>query len=72
MINNQEIQLFDGTYEQYKNYTPKVAHDTKEDLILLLETKLTEVLSRLSIEPSDELEVEFQRLLAEKRKLNNQ
>ncbi|MGN7402956.1 Vga family ABC-F type ribosomal protection protein [Cytobacillus praedii] len=71
-INNQEIQLFDGTYEQFKNYTPKVAHDTKEDQLLLLETRITEVLSRLSMEPSDELEIEFQRLLAEKRKLANQ
>lgn len=71
-IDNQEIQLFDGTYEQFKNYTPKVAHDTKGDQLLLLETRITEVLSRLSMEPSDELEIEFQRLLAEKRKLSNQ
>ncbi len=71
-INNQEIQLFDGTYEQFKNYTPKAAHDTKEDQLLLIETRITEVLSRLSMEPSDELELEFQRLLAEKRKLANQ
>jgi pleuromutilin/lincosamide/streptogramin A transport system ATP-binding/permease protein len=71
-INNQEIQLFDGTYEEYKNYTPKKARDTQEEQRLLLETRITEVLSRLSIEPSDELELEFQKLLAEKRKLNNQ
>lgn len=69
-IDNQEIQVFDGTYEQYKNYTPKETRDTKEDQLLLLETRITEVLSRLSVEPSDELELEFQRLLAEKRNLN--
>ncbi|EES37184.1 hypothetical protein HMPREF0791_0200, partial [Staphylococcus epidermidis W23144] len=37
---------------------------------LLLETKITEVLSRLSIEPSEELEQEFQNLINEKRNLD--
>lgn len=68
-IDNQEIQVFDGTYKQYKTYAPKETRDTKEDQMLLLETRITEVLSRLSIEPSDKLELEFQRLLDEKRKL---
>ncbi len=35
----------------------------------MIETKISEVLSRLSVEPSEELEKEFQRLLAEKKKL---
>lgn len=69
-IDNQEIQVFNGTYKQYKTYAPKETRDTKEDQMLLLETRITEVLSRLSIEPSDKLELEFQRLLAEKRNLN--
>ena len=41
-----------------------------EDERLLLETKISAVLSRLSIEPSEELEIEFQKLLAKKRKMD--
>lgn len=36
---------------------------------LLLETKITEVLSQLSINPSEQLEQEFQRLLSQKREI---
>ncbi|MBS4176824.1 Vga family ABC-F type ribosomal protection protein [Lederbergia citrea] len=71
-IDNQEIHMFEGTFDEYKHYIPQKKRDTKEDEILLLETKISEVLSRLSIEPSDELEMEFQKLLAEKRKRQEQ
>lgn len=64
-IENEELRVFEGTYQEYKNYEPR---SEEEDNLLLLETKITEVLSRLSIEPSAELEQEFQRLLASKRK----
>ncbi|WP_137744422.1 Vga family ABC-F type ribosomal protection protein [Robertmurraya siralis] len=64
-IENEEIRVFEGTYQEYKTYEPR---SEEEDNLLLLETKITEVLSRLSIEPSAELEQEFQRLLARKRK----
>lgn len=68
-IKQGQIQLFEGTYDEYKRYVPKKNRDVKQDQLLLLETKISEVLSRLSIEPSDELETEFQKLLAEKKKL---
>lgn len=64
-IENEELRVFEGTYQEFKNYEPR---SEEEDNLLLLETKITEVLSRLSIEPSAELEQEFQRLLASKRK----
>lgn len=67
VLENEEIHLFEGTYEEYKNFLPHQERDTEEDHLLLLETKITEVLSRLSIEPSPALEMEFQKLLAEKR-----
>ncbi|WP_027409375.1 Vga family ABC-F type ribosomal protection protein [Anoxybacteroides tepidamans] len=72
VIQDKEIKLFDGTYkqyEQYKNQKHSHSRNTKEDERLLLETKISEVLSRLSIEPNEELENEFQRLLEKKRKL---
>ncbi|WP_044641736.1 Vga family ABC-F type ribosomal protection protein [Risungbinella massiliensis] len=72
VINNAEIEIFDGTYDEYKYYVPQESRDSLEDQRLILETKITDVLSRLSIEPSAELEREFQKLLAEKQKLKSQ
>lgn len=70
VIRDQKIKLFDGTFKQYEQYEHQSKRDAKEDTRLLLETKISEVLSRLSIEPSEELEREFQMLLEEKRKLD--
>ncbi|GGL50835.1 Vga family ABC-F type ribosomal protection protein [Sporolactobacillus putidus] len=69
-IRDQKIRLFEGTYQQYKQEKSKKKREFEKDQRLLLETKITEVLSRLSIEPSEELETEFQRLLKEKRELD--
>lgn len=69
-IENQEIIDFKGNYKQFlnrKNNQPKV--DMKEQQLLLLETKISEVLSKLSLEPTEELELEFQNLLQEKKQL---
>lgn len=70
-IANQQMNVFDGSYEQYKKYTPQVSRDVKAEKLLLLETKIADVLSRISIEPSDELEEEFQQLIKEKRSLQD-
>lgn len=69
-IHNREIELFEGTYKQYKHYEHQKKRNIGEDKRLILETKISEVLSRLSTEPCEELEMEFQRLLEEKRKLD--
>ncbi len=69
-IHNQELELFEGTYQQYKRTQVQQAQERKKDTRLLLETKLSEVLSRLSIEPSEKLEREFEKLLQEKRELD--
>ncbi len=68
-VRNQEIELFEGTYGQFKNKELNNERNVDEDQRLVLQTKISEVLSRLSIDPSEELEKEFQRLLEEKRKL---
>ncbi len=58
--------------ERFKINTPVDIYEfIKEDKKLLLETRITEILSRLSIEPSEELEKEFQNLINEKRNLDN-
>ncbi len=67
-----ELKLFDGSYDQYRERQQLEQQDLpvdKEKQRLLIETRLTEVLSRLSLEPSEELEQEFQKLLAEKKRL---
>lgn len=70
IVRNQKINLFEGSYRQYKNdQTPK-ERDSDKDRRLLLETKISDVLSRLSIEPSEALEKEFEQLLKEKRALD--
>ena len=67
------IRLFEGTYDELQSYVPPEDRNAgKEEERLLLETKISDVLSRLSIEPSEELEQEFQRLIAERRRLEQQ
>ncbi|WP_342536421.1 Vga family ABC-F type ribosomal protection protein [Sporosarcina sp. FSL K6-3508] len=69
-IRDENIYLFEGTYKQYKYSQLQKDRDIDQDENLLLETKISEVLSRLSIEPSETLEKEFQELINEKRELN--
>ncbi|WP_318502483.1 Vga family ABC-F type ribosomal protection protein [Bacillus sp. T3] len=70
-IKDGQLQLFEGPYNEFIQYKPMQAIQVDyEEKRLLIETKITEVLSRLSIEPSPELEIEFQRLLAEKRTMS--
>lgn len=69
-ICNGKMAFFEGNYQQYKNYQPEEKRDSIEDRRLVLETRISEVLSRLSLKPSEELEQEFQELLAEKRKFD--
>lgn len=68
-IEKNEIIDFHGSYEQFKHRNMEVEVDTKEQKLLVIETRISEVLSRLSLEPTDELEEEFQALLKEKRKI---
>ncbi len=73
IIQDQKLHWFEGSFPEYLHTTENKQQqrpDPNEDQRLLLETKITEVLSRLSIEPSEALEEEFQQLLAEKRKLD--
>jgi len=69
-IENKEITLFEGSYQAFKNYVPHKA-DSYEDELQIIETKISEVLSKLSIDPSEELDKEFQYLLAQKKEMEN-
>ena len=65
-IHEERIEGFDGTYEAYKQKEEKPAVTNREEELLLIDMQLSEVLSRLSIEPSQELEETFQALLKQK------
>jgi len=69
LFENKAITLFDGTYKQYEQSKQQKTRNNDEEKRLLIEMKISEVLSRLSIDPSEDLEKEFQKLLAEKRRL---
>ena len=68
-IKEMQIEVFEGTYGEY-NRRKSQGLNNEENERLILETRITEVLSRLSIEPSPELETQFEKLLAEKRQLD--
>src|SRR5699024_2064621 len=66
-LESGQLTVFDGTYDDYLERKNHQTHDTSKQELLLLETKISDVLSRLSIEPTAELEAEFERLLVEKK-----
>lgn len=68
-IRQNKLELFDGSYLQFEQADHAKERNAEEDQRLILETKISDVLSRLSLNPSEELEQEFQHLLKEKRKL---
>ncbi|MGN8647222.1 Vga family ABC-F type ribosomal protection protein [Gracilibacillus sp. HCP3S3_G5_1] len=69
-IEEQEITYFEGNYQQFNNREETDVLDDKEEQLLIIETKITDVLSRLSMEPSEELEKQFQHLLQAKQRLS--
>lgn len=68
-IEDQQLHFFDGTLEEYNEKRAQPNQDSKNEQLLILETRISEVLSKLSIEPSAKLEEEFQQLLKEKQGL---
>lgn len=70
-IENQTIDVFNGPYKAYKAYVPQSGNPL-EDNLLVLEAKISEVLGKLSTQPTNELEAEFQKLLKQKKQLENE
>ncbi|MCL1631625.1 Vga family ABC-F type ribosomal protection protein [Sporolactobacillus sp. CPB3-1] len=69
-IHDQTLHVFEGTYQELKSENLKKARDLEQDKRMVVETKITAVLSRLSLEPTPELEEEFQKLVEEKKRLD--
>lgn len=73
-INHQELTFFAGSMQQL-NEEPaekETQENPVEQQLMIVETKITEILSKLSLEPSEALDQEFQKLLKQKRELQNQ
>lgn len=71
-INKQKLTFFDGPLKQYKDHSSQTPQqDNIQQRLMVIETRISEVLGKLSIEPSEELDQEFQSLLKEKRKLED-
>ncbi|GGA60673.1 Vga family ABC-F type ribosomal protection protein [Ornithinibacillus halotolerans] len=68
-IREQHMHFFDGTFDEYNQAQMKHTEEELDEDIFLVEMKISEVLSRLSLEPSESLEQEFQELLKKKREL---
>lgn len=75
-IENCRLDTFEGTYREYeeKRHQSAVPEDfDREKERLLLDTRLSEVISRLSMPGKDDdkeqLDLEYKRILAEKRRL---
>ncbi|PAV28281.1 ABC transporter [Virgibacillus profundi] len=70
-IKDTKLTLFEGTYEEFTQHIPKQEANSAEQELLVVETKISEILSKLSIESTEALEEEFQILLKRKRALEN-
>lgn len=72
IIDSNQLRVFEGDYDKYQNsYTEKSLDDTEEEL-MRVENELTSVLGKLSIEPSNELDEMFQKLVQKKKELKEQ
>ncbi len=66
IIENKKINMFEGRLSDYKASKVVKNKSKEKDSLLVIETKISEVLGKLSIELSEELEQEFQSLITQK------
>ncbi|MGC4378345.1 Vga family ABC-F type ribosomal protection protein [Fictibacillus sp. Mic-4] len=71
-IKQQAITAFSGNFKEYKGRNEQTVRNVAEDELLQIETKLTEVIGKLSLLPSNELEQEFHSLVAKRNHLRKQ
>ena len=64
-----KLNFFPGPYDDYSNKQIYTEYTEATADILLIENKLAEIISHLSLNPTEKLEAEFQSLLAKKRLL---
>lgn len=77
-IEDRRLKTFEGSYEEYnelKRNPPAVGAAERAKQRLLLDTRLSEIISRLSMpakgDDLEKLDIEYKRILAEKRRLES-
>jgi pleuromutilin/lincosamide/streptogramin A transport system ATP-binding/permease protein len=69
VFDGTKLNFFPGPYDDYSNKQISTEYIEATADILLIENKLAEIISHLSLNPTEKLEAEFQSLLAKKRLL---
>ena len=69
VFDGTNLNFFPGPYDDYSNKQISTEYIEATADILLIENKLAEIISHLSLNPTEKLEAEFQSLLAKKRLL---
>ncbi|GAA0466232.1 ribosomal protection-like ABC-F family protein [Alkalibacillus silvisoli] len=70
IIENQQVHLFEGSLDEWQNSVPHAsAVNNLEQELLVIENQISEVLGKLSLTPSEELEKEFDQLIKRKQAL---
>jgi pleuromutilin/lincosamide/streptogramin A transport system ATP-binding/permease protein len=71
-ISNQSIVAFNGGYREFLDRDQEPSRNFVKDELLKVEMKLSEVISKISESPSEELDQEFQALITERKRLQDQ
>lgn len=66
VFDGTKLNFFPGPYDDYSNKQISTEYTEATADILLIENKLAEIISRLSLNPTEKLEAEFQSLLAKR------
>lgn len=72
VIEDKQLHSFTGSYEEYKASKNKSQLTLKEEDLMRLENEIATVLGKLSIEPSQDLEKQFDQLIAKKKRAEHQ
>ncbi|SEQ13110.1 ribosomal protection-like ABC-F family protein [Piscibacillus halophilus] len=68
IIHDRKLYIHDGPEIEFWESQEQANSDEE---LLLVETQITEILSRMSLDPNEELEAEFERLLQKKKELDS-
>lgn len=70
IIDNKQIKSFEGTYREYQLSGHSEKMTSIEEDLMRTENEIATVLGKISIEPSQELESQFEKLILKKKELN--
>ncbi|AYC30741.1 ribosomal protection-like ABC-F family protein [Paenisporosarcina cavernae] len=69
LLENGHLEFYPDTYDAFLNRRIEAVRNTTAEEVMLIETRMVEVIGKMSIAVTEELENEFQELVAQKRKI---